>query len=209
MLLLALLLFFQEEHYYLDGVEIRLVNGTVIKTASPLKEELYFYSWEEGSATVNLEKNQVESIQFFSMRVPGRAPQKKTKTAAQRRLTGKTAAYSHGGRVYFRYRHVDRTGRSAEGKMVPNRVNEMRVENKGEAGFQLIGVRFKEITPNTRAVFRFYNLKGARIYESFLNIPSPVKKQKKQATFHIKLPEGVKPQEIGLIEVITQVTQPR
>ena len=203
MLWLGLILFFQETFYYLDGVEIHLVNGTIIKTASSLKEDLYFYSWEEGSVTVNIEKNQVKTIRFFSMRIPGKAPKKKSKTYAQRRLTGKPAAFSRNGDLYLRYRHVDRSGRSAEGNKIPNRVREIAVENQGEPGFRILVVNFVETTPETNAVFRFYNLEGKRLYETVLSIEPQKKREKKARPYRIKIPEGVPLKKIGLVEVVT------
>ncbi len=203
MIWFCLVLYYQE-FYYIDGVELHLVNGTVIKTAAELHEDQYSYTWVEDGLTIAIEKFRVKSIRHFSMRVKGRIPHKTYKTAAQRRISGKPITYRWEGATYLKCRHVDRRGRAAEGGVALNVVKELRIAGRDETGLMLL-TTFSKITAKTRIIFRFYDMKGKIIHEAFADMDrvsgSRKKRQRKNAGTYSFTTPSLDPESLGLIEV--------
>ncbi len=203
--LLLLLAFLPQEHHYIDGVELTLNDGTVIKTASDLNEDRLFYTWEEEGTTVSIERKKVRSIQYFSMRVKGPAPRKKTKTAVQRRISGLPVAYERKGVTFFKVMHVDARGRNADGSPVPNRVKEL-FKGGMQGSDHLLSVDFSQTRKDTLARFRFYSQKGQLLCQSFVPVGDPVSKDRKSKTerYNFTVPAAINLEKLGLVEVFSE-----
>ena len=199
MIWLSWLLFFQG-HYYIDGVEIHLRDGTIIKTAAEIVDERLFYRWEEDGMVVSVEKNKVSAIRYFSMRVKGRPPVKHTKTLIQRRISGKPVTYKYKEVRYFKFRHVDDRGRTAEGR-APNQLKQLKqIEGESE-GYHTLEAVFAKTVPGTRVSFRFYNLEGRIMAKAFAQIKE--KPEKTEPPYRFSVPNTIDLDKLGLVEVVT------
>lgn len=208
MVSLLLILSFFQNHYYQDGIEVRMRNGTTYKTASEITEDKFFYTWKEDGLTISLEKSRVVYFNYFSMKVQGRPPQKKVKTSVQRRLTGESVAYLRDGQTHLRVRHVNLVGKSAEGGGAPCYVGNLAFAEKSDKG-NLLRVTYKvQSSDPVTSTFTFYNLRGYPICKVNLDVPPRPKKKKKkkkdQITWYdLQLPKEVMAKDIGLVEVVS------
>ena len=214
MFYLLLLFYLPQDFYYLDGVEIRMDNGTIIKTTANVIEDRLFYSWNEDGYNVTLAKERIVSLRYFSVRVKGRQPYAKSKTVSQRRLSGRPIAYEAGGKVFLKCRHVNGKGRSVEGTPLALNIVTNMTELQNNVDGKVMEVNFQKTTPGSRASFRFYDLKGKRLSTSYLNIPAGKGKKKGKKRKKGKKSEPQKmtltvPGEfdlfkVGLVEVVSE-----
>ena len=203
MLSLLLLTMLVQDHHYLDGVEILMRDGSIIKTISDLREDRFFYTWEEEGTTVSVEKKKVRSIRYFSMLVKGPAPRKKTKTALQRRISGQPIAYQRDGATYLKVMHVDARGRSADGTPVPNRVKELFQSGHTDTDHEM-AVDFQKSEAGTLARFRFYSLRGKLLFQTVITIDKSSGKKKKIVQYPFTIPNSIDLKKLGLVEVFSE-----
>lgn len=192
----------QSEHYYLDGVTFYLVDGTEIRTTATIRENMLEYTWTEGHVEINLPKRDVESMDYFSMRVPGRRPYKTYRNASQRRVSGRSVAYSRDQQTFLRVRHIDFRGRSAEGRSNASQVKELQImAPDGER--RAMRASFARVMGNSLLTFRFYDLKGNRLFEKVGRSEEIQAAKDGPTVFEFTVPASLDPEQVGLVEVIT------
>jgi len=204
MLLWLLLVVCQGEHFYLDGVTFFLKDGTEIRTVAEIRENQLEYVWYEGHVEINLFKRDVASMEYFSMRVKGRRPYKEYKNAAMSRISGRPVAYSRDGQTYLKCRHIDFRGRPAEGRSNASQIKELHVGEPVD-GVRTLTAQFARVVKDSLLTIRFYDLKGARLYETHADADALAvdDRGRKPATFQFTLPARFDPNQIGLVEVVT------
>jgi hypothetical protein len=201
-MLLPLFLFCFQGHYYIDGTEIHLDDGTVIKTSAEVKLERLFYTWVEEGFPVSVSRDNVRSIQYFSMRVEGEPPLKTVRTIVQRRISGRPVLYQSQGKQFLKHRHVDTRGRSAEGR-APNILKTLSVgETAPGSAYRPLEADFSKTMPGTTVTFRFYDLTGKLQCQAFAMIQK--KRGKDSMRYSLQIPTAVAVEGLGLVEVITE-----
>lgn len=200
------------EFYYLDGIEFRLLDGTIIKTAAEVEEDRFTYSWEEDGVRVNLSKTRVRSFTTFSMRVPGRPRALRYRTKVQRRISGRPISYQRGGRTFLKCRHVNEKGLSNEGGAAPNQVREVEWRDAGGAHENELIAYFVKSTAGSTVSFSFYDTRGVKLYEAFVVVKDSIKPRKKKkkglAEARFTVPAELELGLFGLLEVTTRETAP-
>ena len=200
--LLLLILGHFQGHYYIDGTEIHLDDGTIIKTSSEVKMERLFYTWFEEGVAVSVSRDHVRTINYFSMRVEGQPPLKIPRSRIQRRLSGKSVLYESNGNRFLKFRHVDGRGRSAEGRSA-NVLKVLQVHDpQANETYRAVSAQFAKTQPGSQVTFRFYNLRGELQTESSLSIDK--KKGRGEATYSFEIPANLDVAQLGLVEVISQ-----
>ena len=200
MVLLFFTLLFGEV-YYLDGTELHLKNGTIVRTAAAIKETQWAYFWDEEGVEVRFAKNLVRSVGFFTMRVEGRRPAKIYKTATRRRISGRPVIYRRQGEQYLKVRHILASGRPAEGLPNGNQVGELGIRPRPDESTECLAYMAR-LEAGANLSFTFYDLKGNRRFTRYLDLDaSQAKKEGKRRFFSFSLPASIEVAEIGLVEV--------
>lgn len=208
-MLLSLLLFiaFQGDFYYLDGHAFHLRNGVVIKTVAEIKEDRLFYRWQEGDAFLSIEKRNVRTVEFFTLRVPGNRPSSTFRSASRRRISGMPVAYTNQqGDTILKTRHINDRGRSLEGQPMLNRVAELRIAKGADPVF--FTAEFDQSKVGSSVELRFYDLEGNLEAKAFLDVKdidsrTDLRKEKGKLLWQFSLSGGIEVQKIGLVEVLS------
>lgn len=211
LVLLLSCLFFQEETHFVDGVEILLKNGTLIKTSAEVKEDLFFMTWREEGHFVSISKEDIRRVDYFSLLVPGPAPKDLSGTVTMRRIKGTPVHYDRNGETHFRFVHVDKRGRSTEGRVNLNRLADMKILGSDmESGVRL-GLDFQSVTEGSRVAVRFYNMRGKLLHTSEIEVDkvdrSKKEKKKGMMSCEIVVFDSIDLENIGLIEVLSEAGQ--
>ncbi len=199
--LLAILCF--QEHHYVDGVTIYLKSGEVYKTLSEVREDRLFYTWQEEGELIAIEKRTVQSLEYFTMRVPGRKPYEASRSQVQRRISGASIVYRRDGDIYLKCRHVDERGRSLEGMGAPNYVKAIKQIPSDSPERIALVVQFSKTSPDYDVAVRFYNMEGRLLAESFIDgasLPRKVRRNELHET-RLAIPASVDLGKLGLVEI--------
>lgn len=203
---------FQGNSYFLDGHAFHLRSGVIVKTVADVKESSQFYTWQEGTSFITLEKRNVRHVEFFSLRVPGNRPKSTSRSATRRRISGIPVAFTNKqGETEIKTRHINQRGRSVEGQKVPNRVD--RLTTKAEAHGAFYEVAFANYTVGSNVELRFYDLKGNLQAKAFLEVAEPngqvhLQKNRDALVWNFSLSDQINVQKLGLVEVITLEDKP-
>lgn len=201
--------FLLQESYFLDGTEFILTDGTTIRTAQEIDIDAHHYSWREGGEFILIPKAKVRKVNFFSLRVPGRAPKRSYKNIHQRRVNGRPAVYQKGDREYLRFRHVDYRGRSVEGFLAYNIVTEIAVVNDKDS--ISLAVDLLQVRPDSIIEFHFFGINGKPLLtlnvDVFDALTKRVRKRDKLDTWQTRVPltDGFDLHKIGLVEVVSSL----
>jgi len=200
-----------QEFYYIDGTELRLNDGTVIKTAEEISEDRFSYFWKEDDETIVVPKQDIKAINYFSLRVPGRQPKKKFKTLRQRRIPGKKVFFDRDGDTYLRFQHVDSAGRNMEGRMAYNLMQELQVlSSEAEKGIEFKFV-IDRIRKGTMVSIDFYNYNGKRMFHAKFDMDgkwaAKAVKRRRPASQTFGTAPGLTLERIALVEVYSERKQ--
>jgi len=206
MLWMIVALVWQQEYHYVDAVAIYLKSGEVYKTAEEVKEDAVFYSWTEEGLGVFIEKRNVQSFEYFTLRVPGPKPRGAVKTRVQRRISGAPVVYRRDGELYLKRLHVDARGKSMEGRGAPNYVKEIKQAASEQAERHALTAYFSKTNPDYDVVFRFYDKRGRLRAEAFVSGEELPKKLRKNRMHEARLaiPAAMALDELGLVEVMSR-----
>ncbi len=177
-------------------------SGLIIKTTAELKEDKFFYSWLEDGVPAQVEKRNVRTIKYFSMKVSGTPPKTQKVTAAQRRLTGKPIHYERDGQLYLKCRHIDDKGRSQEGGGALNYVREIQVGSVAD-GYRQLKLVLRSETPGSIINLKFYNRRGKLVARADADIKTSKKKNQTSDPM-ITLDASLDMKALGLIEVSSE-----
>lgn len=203
MLLLFFLCF--QNGYFVDGTEFRLVDGTVIKTLSPVEFTAHTISWQESGHNLVYASQVVREVRYFSIFVPGPPPLRITPTTRQKRIDSQPVFYQADGKTLLRFRHVNASGRSMEDTITFNICREIRVTAFEGGHATELTVQVAAYREGSRMVFSFFDFEGRSILRSMADLTGKAKKEMSEIV--LKIDDGLALEACALLEIHTEAVQ--